>query len=172
MKRIFIYCLFIVINMSSTFAQEFNKKYFDKKVGSEILIDQCNRDGLKEGTFGVAFNFQYAEYNSDIYTIGKLKNHLENISIKLVFGSWCSDSEIQVPRFIKVLDEIDFDDANLTIIAVDRLKESRDLNIDDLKIKYVPTFIIYKNNNEIGRIVESPKISLEMDLLKILQKEE
>ncbi|MBU1011613.1 MAG: thioredoxin family protein [Bacteroidetes bacterium] len=172
MKRIFIYCLFIVINMNSIFAQEFNEKYIDKRVGSEILIDQCNRDGLKEGTFGVAFNFQYAGYNSDIYTITKLKNHLENITIKLVFGSWCYDSEIQVPRFIKVLDEIGFDDLNLTIIAVDRLKKSHELSIDDLKIKYVPTFIIYKNDNEIGRIVENPKISLEMDLLKILQKEQ
>jgi len=158
--------------MNSIFAQEFNEKYIDKRVGSEILIDQCNRDGLKEGTFGVAFNFQYAGYNSDIYTITKLKNHLENITIKLVFGSWCYDSEIQVPRFIKVLDEIGFDDLNLTIIAVDRLKKSHELSIDDLKIKYVPTFIIYKNDNEIGRIVENPKISLEMDLLKILQKEQ
>ena len=172
MKRTFIYCLLIVINMTNIFAQDLNKKYLDKRVGSEILIDQCNRAGLEEGTFGVAFNFQYAGYNSDIYTIKKLKDHLENISIKLVFGSWCYDSEMQVPRFIKVLDEIGFNDSNLTIIAVDRLKKSHDISIDDLKIKYIPTFIVYKNNNEIGRIVENPKISLEMDLLKILQKEQ
>lgn len=172
MKRILLFCLFILTSANSILSQELNKKYFDKKVGSEILIDQCNRDGLKEGTFGVAFDFQYKEYHSDIYTIEKLRNQLGNISIKIVFGSWCYDSEMQVPRFIKILDEIDFDDSNLVIIAVDRLKKSHDLNIDNLKIKYIPTFIVYKNNKEIGRIVENPKISLEMDLLKILQKEE
>ena len=37
-----------------------------------------------------------------------------------------------------------------------------------LGIQRVPTFIIYKNNIESGRIIETPKTSLEQDLVNIL----
>jgi len=36
------------------------------------------------------------------------------------------------------------------------------------KLKKTPTFVFLRNQKEIGRIVEMPKISLEADLLKIL----
>ncbi|MEM1407485.1 MAG: hypothetical protein AAGG59_11970, partial [Bacteroidota bacterium] len=38
-------------------------------------------------------------------------------------------------------------------------------------IHRVPTFIFHKNGEEIGRIVESPKESLEVDMLKIVTGE-
>jgi hypothetical protein len=47
----------------------------------------------------------------------------------------------------------------------DRVKEYYD-------VERVATFIVYRNGREIGRIIESPGISLEKDLLKILQKQE
>jgi len=170
MRQIIIYCFIIASSISSVLSQDVNKKYFDKMVGSEILIDQCNRAGLEEGTFGQVFSTQYAEYNPETSTIADLKKQVEGISIKIVFGSWCYDSKMQVPRFMKVLDQIEFNESNLSIIAVDRLKKSHDASIDHLKIKLVPTFIIYKGQEEIGRIVENPKTSLEQDLLKILQE--
>ena len=169
MKQFIIYCLCFIFALNVAIAQEFNKKYFDKMVGGEILIDQCNRTGLEDGAFGEIFSGQYAEYNPDLTTINDLKNRFTNITVKMVFGSWCHDSKMQVPRFMKVLDQIGFDDKLLTIIGVDRLKKAHDLKIKKLKIKYVPTFIVYRDNIEIGRIVESPKKSLEQDLLKILQ---
>jgi hypothetical protein len=43
-----------------------------------------------------------------------------------------------------------------------------DDEIDDLKIEFVPTFIFFKNDVEIGRIVEAPTESLEIDMVKIL----
>jgi len=42
-------------------------------------------------------------------------------------------------------------------------------DIDNLDIKRVPTFIIYENGEEIGRIIETPKKSLEKDLEKIVK---
>jgi hypothetical protein len=35
-------------------------------------------------------------------------------------------------------------------------------------IKFVPTFIVFKENLEVGRIIESPQKSIEEDLLKIM----
>ncbi len=168
MKRVIFYFLTFILSSNLIFAQDINKKYFDKRVGSEILIDACNRTGLEEGAFGEIFDKQYNAYTTDQNTIADLKNYLENITIKMVFGSWCYDSKMQVPRFMKILDEIEFDENQLEIIAVDRLKKSHETSIDGLKIKYVPTFIVYRSQVEIGRIIENPKATLEQDLLDIL----
>jgi len=35
-------------------------------------------------------------------------------------------------------------------------------------IKYTPTFIVYQNNREIGRIIERPKVSLIADISAML----
>ena len=39
---------------------------------------------------------------------------------------------------------------------------------ESLNIERVPTFIIYRNKNELGRIVEYPETSLEKDMLDIM----
>ena len=41
----------------------------------------------------------------------------------------------------------------------------------DLKIIRVPTFIFYKDEEEIGRYVEYPRESMEKDILKILTRQ-
>jgi hypothetical protein len=37
------------------------------------------------------------------------------------------------------------------------------------KIKYTPTFIVYQNNQEIGRVIERPKVSLIADINEFIQ---
>ena len=38
----------------------------------------------------------------------------------------------------------------------------------DLDIELVPTFIFYRNGEELGRIVETPEDTLEKDLAEIV----
>jgi thiol-disulfide isomerase/thioredoxin len=168
MKKIILNCLFIILISNISFAQELNKKFFDKRVGSEILIDDCDRSGLEEGKFGEIFANQYSNYKPDEAIINELKAQTEAITIKIVFGSWCHDSKMQVPKFYKVLDQIQFKDSKVAVIGVDRMKKTHEADISGMKIRFVPTFIIYKNGEEIGRIIESPKKTLEKDLLEIL----
>jgi len=54
------------------------------------------------------------------------------------------------------------------MFAVDRDKKAGDCAIDYLKIELVPTIIFYKQDTEIGRIVESPQTSLEEDMVDII----
>ncbi len=89
-------------------------------------------------------------------------------TIKIVMGTWCSDSRREVPRFYKLLDELKLVDEEITLINVDRMKKVPEINMDDLNILLVPTFIIYRGGKEIGRIVETPIETLEKDLLNIL----
>ena len=83
-------------------------------------------------------------------------------------GTWCSDSRREVPRIIKILDQLDFDENNLQLINLDRKKQSPNSEEKDKTIKFVPTFILSKNEIEIGRIIEFPIVTLESDILNIL----
>ncbi|MCP4552097.1 MAG: thioredoxin family protein [Bacteroidetes bacterium] len=167
-KNLFTVILFSLF-VSSIFSQDLNKIIFDQRAGKNILIDYCNRSGLGLIDFGRAYTAGYDNYNTESATISELKPLLKDVTIQMVLGTWCYDSKLQVPKFMKMLDETQFADSNLTIVAVNRMKKTNNANIDDLKINYVPTFIVYRNKKEIGRIVEKPKKTLEQDLLKIVK---
>jgi len=62
--------------------------------------------------------------------------------------------------------------SKISFIGVDNAKLSLVGEYDSLDIQRVPTFIIYKNNIESGRIIETPKTSLEQDLVNILTSNE
>ena len=83
-------------------------------------------------------------------------------------GTWCPDSRREVPRFMRILDVWKFHLTKVTFIGVDNAKLSPVGEYEKLKIQRVPTFIIYKNNIEAGRIIENPVTSLEQDMVNIL----
>jgi thiol-disulfide isomerase/thioredoxin len=91
-----------------------------------------------------------------------------DITIKIVMGTWCPDSRREVPRFMRVLTVIDFPLDKVELIGVDNSKIAPVANYASLDIKRVPTFIVYKNNIEAGRIIENPVTSLEQDMVNIL----
>jgi thiol-disulfide isomerase/thioredoxin len=93
----------------------------------------------------------------------------DDLSIKVVMGTWCPDSRREVPRFMKVLDTWKFPASAVTFIGVDNAKLSPVGEYNGLGIVRVPTFIIYKNKVEQGRIIENPVTSLERDLVNILR---
>jgi hypothetical protein len=85
-----------------------------------------------------------------------------------VFGSWCSDSREQLPRFFRVLDAAGYPSERLMLLAVDRSKTAHGIDASRLRIERVPTFIFYHNGRELGRIVETPLETLEADIAAIL----
>jgi len=60
------------------------------------------------------------------------------------------------------------DDVHL--FGVDRSKKSTDGTTEKYTISRVPTLIVLRGDEELGRIVESPRSTQEKDLLRILQK--
>jgi len=96
----------------------------------------------------------------------------EELSIRIVLGTWCPDSRKQVPGFMKIIDTWNFPESSLTFIGVDDAKLSPVGEYDKLDIQRVPTFIFYRKNVEAGRIIENPVTSLEQDMVKILTDKE
>lgn len=161
------YFLSLVLMTSFVYSQNC-KITIDDKTNRPMLIGVTPKDAFLDSNFSKWFNLEYADYKPDTSYSNYLKNLLGDKKIKIVMGTWCSDSRREVPRFIKILDQIDFNDSNLTIINVDRQKKGIAEETDGLNIELVPTFIIYNNDIELGRIVETPEDTLEKDLYKIL----
>jgi len=110
------------------------------------------------------FSEEYDKYllsNEDIELINSIKTP---IVIKALFGTWCHDSVREIPRLSKLLDQANNDHITSTFIGVDRDKTTAEV----FKLKYTPTVIIYQNNHEIGRIVESPKVSFAQDIINFV----
>jgi thiol-disulfide isomerase/thioredoxin len=86
------------------------------------------------------------------------------------FGSWCGDSKLELPRFMKIADLAGIPADRIRLHGLDRAKKSADGFADGYDIVRVPTFIVFRAGKEEGRIVEHPVGTLEGDLLTILAR--
>ena len=136
-----------------------------------MLVGLSNRGGLQQDPFSVWFNKEYGAYTLNKEAVQVIKNDSENLSIMLFMGTWCGDSRREVPRIYRILDAVNFDESRLTLINMDREKNSPDGEEKGLNIHHVPTLILYKNSSEIGRVIESPIQLLEEDMAKIINGE-
>lgn len=153
----------------TTLTQEASKDLSDPKT---FVLGYFDRNRLTSGLHSEWFNREYDEYNFNTAVINALMDKSnENISIKIVMGTWCPDSRREVPRFMKILDLWQFPMEKVTFIGVDKIKTSSVPEYESLGIERVPTIIIFENKIEKGRIIETPVTSLEQDLLNILNKE-
>lgn len=151
-------------------AQQFNNSTIDTVKNTKMLIGYCTREAFQDTAFKDWFDEQYNNYQPDYEILDKLEGKLDYISITIVMGTWCSDSREQVPSFYKILDELNYPTDRINLICVDRNKKGLSNEADGLNIELVPTIIFYLNNEEKGRIIETPAKSLEKDMLEIVRR--
>ena len=168
MRKLSILLIFIFLGLISM-AQHLNVVVKDTVKKRAVLVDFIDRQGLQTGEFAAGYAKEYPAYSTDIDLIEPLKTGLSDIQIIIVLATWCGDSKEQVPRFLKILDQAGFDPEKCTMIGVDSQKLARDIDVTVYDIDRVPTFIFYRHEVEIGRIVETPVQTLESDMLKICQ---
>ena len=111
---------------------------------------------------------EYEGYEVDHDLVSASKDFLDNIEVQVYLGRWCEDGRWKVPRFLKILDEIGWSKNQNEMIMLDRNKTSGYGLERDKNIHHVPTFIVSKEWQEIGRFVETPIETLEDDLFDIL----
>jgi thiol-disulfide isomerase/thioredoxin len=168
MKHTIFLILFLTFTSQISMAHDDNQRITDEKSGKEILIGTVTRAGLEE--IGDWFATEYQKYRPDTNDISLIKNFQSDYPfVFIVLGTWCGDSHEQVPRFFKILDQLEYPSEKVFMVAVDRDKKAKDFCIGDYDITLVPTFIITDQGEETGRIIETPAETLERDLLNILR---
>ena len=151
------------------FAQSF-KLTKDVNTGKPLLIGVCPRTALQDSNFAYWFNGNYNLYRPDSLTLNKINGKIKDYKIKIVMGTWCSDSRREVPRFYKILDYLNFPGKDVLLITVNRKMKGLNDETKGLNIKRIPTFIFYKDDKEVGRIIEAPIETLEKDMEKIVNR--
>ena len=133
------------------------------------LIGEFPRKDLSNVLYSSWFDKNYEDYSVDKVTADKIKKYISrDLKIKVVMGTWCSDSRENVPSFFKLIDYLNIKDKNIDLIGLDLNKENPNGDEKTYEIINVPTFIFYKKDKEINRIVEITLESFEKDILKIL----
>ena len=136
---------------------------------STWIIGLFNPEKLTQEPYSSWYTSGFEDYQITSEAINYLLDvSKDNVTIKIVMGTWCPDSRREVPRMMRILDIWKLPMSQVTFIGVDKKKNANVPGYESLKIERVPTFIIYKNNIEAGRIIETPKTSLEQDLVNIL----
>lgn len=166
--RLFLFTLFVFSYVTFAAAQDSIKVVRDEETGKPMLIGPCSREAFSDTSFAWWFNPEYEQYNPDSVTVKEIEYNFDDVKTTIVMGTWCNDSHEQVPRFFKVMDMAGYPARNVTIICVDRERKDSSGMVDSLNIELVPTFIFYKEGNELGRIIETPKQTMEEDIFEIL----
>lgn len=164
------FILAFLMSISTICLAQENKLIKDGNSNKLMLVGSFEMEALKDSNFGWWFNSEYSNYEIDTKTLNPIINLFEGKVIKIVLGTWCSDSRREVPRFLKILNYVGYPEDKIFFIGVDRDKKGLSNEVDGIEIDLVPTFIIYESGKEVGRIIESPIVSLEQDLSEILKK--
>ena len=137
-----------------------------------ILVGKGSIQVLQTQPYKEWYDKNFNAYTIDTATINQLQKINSNITMEIFLGTWCGDSKREVPRMLKVLQAANFDTSKVHLIFVDNstptYKQSPQHEERNKFIHHVPTFIVYENNKELNRIVESPTVSLEKDLQLIV----
>jgi thiol-disulfide isomerase/thioredoxin len=109
------------------------------------------------------FNNEYTAYTPSKDELTKIST-LNDKDIVVLLGTWCHDSEREVPRLLKLIAQSKVALKSLTLVAVGYDKRDPQGIAQQYNLRYTPTIIVLENGKEITRMIEKPKVSLASDL--------
>ncbi|WP_144392531.1 thioredoxin family protein [Pleionea sediminis] len=117
-----------------------------------------------------AFSSTYQKYELSEQDSQRLKAIKDPMELIIVFGTWCHDSQREVPRLLKLIDTANNPNIKTRLIGVGYDKKIPiENNPYGISIRYTPTAILLdKDHREIGRIIETPNKSWAADIEAVL----
>lgn len=168
MKKI-ILALFITLGLN---INAFNVMAHSSDDDDDFPVGAIKRELLTQEPHKKWFEEEYNDYIPDETVLNEINDKLngskKSFHIKVFMGTWCHDSRREVPRFYKILDQLNNPKLSSEIFALNYKKNTPDNQGKAHKIKNTPTFVLFKDGKQKKRIVESSVESLEKDLLKII----
>jgi len=112
------------------------------------------------------------DYQPDGTVVEMMKSYVQpDDRVEVYMGTWCPDSQREVPKLLRILGDLRSQygvELPATFVALDKSKQKPPELIRGKSIDKVATFIYYRGDQELGRIVEKPASPLfEDDLLAL-----
>lgn len=168
---IIICSLFLACQSSKKVSARLPQETEDAK-GRKMLLGKGIRQALLNEPYSSWFSTEYQTYRPDSGSCTLISPLLSKITFEVFLGTWCGDSKREVPHFLKIADQLGISAAKIQLIFVSndaaQYRKSPQHEEEGKNIVRVPTFILYKEGIELGRIIEYPINTLEKDVLTIL----
>ena len=150
MKKFIIHFIIALLCISNFYAQSFNKEVILNT--TPMLLGKINKEALTASIYKEWFLKEHNAYNPKQKTLDSIADHLDSYTIKIFMGTWCGDSKREVPRFYKVIENLEFSSDRITVIAVnnqrDEYKQSPGGEHEGITIHRVPTFVFTKREKK------------------------
>jgi hypothetical protein len=141
----------------------------DKEGGKPIIVGHLTWEEWQDNAGWNSYSSP--DYAPNLKKVNEISETATDnkIDFTIFAGSWCSDSETELPKIYKLLTNAGIFTDKILLYGVDRQKDEPSGTAKTYKIEKVPTLVIEVAGEEIGRIVEHPKTSWDDDILKILR---
>lgn len=158
MNKVFaavIVLFFISCNASRHYSTPTYTVVPDEK--TKVLKGIINRQVLESDTTFKWFKENMKWGFADSGAVAVFKQYGNHFKMIVFGGTWCGDTQNLLPVFYRLVDKSGYDEKNITLVAVDRKKQTIHHLNEKYHIAHVPTFIILQNGKEAGRVVEYGK---------------
>jgi thiol-disulfide isomerase/thioredoxin len=157
----------MVLAMAVTFLFPFPPIAGSQPAEGEVLVGPLSRQKVKE--LVTRWGDTDADGASWKAAIGKLRAVAPGARVEVFLGTWCDDSRREIPRLMKVLDEMGGREPfEVAFVGVDRDKRQPAAQVETRQVQDLPTIVVTRSGQEVGRIVAHPARTLETDLLRLL----
>ncbi|MFY0252760.1 thioredoxin domain-containing protein [Chitinophaga sp. 30R24] len=133
---------------------------------SKVLKGKIDMKTLMNDTATTWFYKGVNNYQPNDNMLNYIKTNRSNFNMVVVMGTWDEASREVVPALYKIMITGGSPDEQIVMFAADQHLQT-DAPVD-YKVKKLPTIIVFREGKEEGRIVGTPKESVEADLSRIL----
>jgi len=137
--------------------------------GEKELIGPLSKEDILENI--PEWQELVASYVPNPEIIKKIASIKKEIQVEIFIGTWCPDCKQHVSAYFKIMEMADNPLISTSFIGIPREREARKEFVQGKNIVRIPTFIINFQNDEIGRIIETPLKSVEEDLIDIIEQD-
>ncbi|MGI8950753.1 MAG: thioredoxin family protein [Chitinophagaceae bacterium] len=124
---------------------------------TKILKGLLNRSIIENDSSFKWFKINYNLGTVDMPAIAAFEKNASKFQMVIFGGTWCEDTQNLLPSFFRLVDKSNYPEKNITLIGVDRNKNTLGNLNNAFHITNVPTFIVMENGKEIARVVEYGK---------------
>ena len=124
MKQFLIIALSAVTLNSCFFKKEYSKsldgksvKLYKDKDGKMNMTGTVTEESLTRKPFSEWYKKEYNTYRTQTIDKKELKRLLSSVTIEVYFGTWCEDSQREVPRFMRMLADLEVDKSKVKLVA-------------------------------------------------------
>jgi thiol-disulfide isomerase/thioredoxin len=128
--------------------------------GNKVLKGFISRQQLAADPAFAWFAQNSKGYTPEASAVAALKGAKDSIYVLAFGGTWCGDTKAILPKFYALADAAGLAQDRITLLGVDVSKKTIQHLSETFNVTRVPTFIVLKNGQEMGRVVEYGKAGM------------